>query len=52
MTGVSEIRTPLHLQLDGKVKHYTKANEEYLRNMVSRYQHDWEDRLHIFQLAY
>ena len=52
VTGVSEIRTPLHLQLDGKVKHYTKANEEYLRNMVSRYQHDWEDRLHIFQLAY
>lgn len=53
MTGVSKTRTtPLHPQLDGKVKHYTKTIEEHLRNMVYRHQHDLEDRLNIFQLAY
>jgi len=29
-----------------------KMIEEHLRNMVSRHQRDWEDRLHVFQLTY
>jgi hypothetical protein len=53
MTGVSKTRTtPLHPQLDGKVKHYKKMIEEHLRNMVYRDQCNLEVRLHIFQLAY
>lgn len=53
MTGVSKTRTtPLHPQVDGKVKYYMKMIEEHLRNMVSRHQRNWEDRLYKFQVAY
>ena len=51
VTGVSKTRTPLHPQVDSKVKYYTNTIEEHLRNMVSRHR-DWEDRLHKFQVAY
>jgi transposase InsO family protein len=51
--GVSKTRTtPMHPQSDGMVEHYVKTVEETLRKVVASHQMDWDERLHLFLLAY
>jgi hypothetical protein len=51
--GVNKTRTtPLHPQSDGMVERYIKTIEEHLRKVVASHQRDWDERLHLFLLAY
>ena len=50
---ISKTRTtPLHPQSDGMVERYVKTIGEHLWKVVSTHQRDWDERLHIFLLAY
>jgi hypothetical protein len=50
--GISKTQTttPLHQQSDGKMEQYVKIVEEYLREVASKHQKDWDVRLPIFLL--
>jgi hypothetical protein len=51
--GVRKTRTtPLHPQSDGMVERYVKTVTEHLRKVVSSHQRDWDERIHLFLMAY
>jgi nicotinamide riboside kinase len=50
--GIKDMTHPLHTQSHGMVERCVKTVQENLRKVVSMHQRDWDERLHIFLLAY